>query len=102
MRQPNLGGGARFHFLPNTWIELGSGARAVILFFPFYCYVLFLYLTDIQTQLTRFLSFSKKCWKKKVIKHYNLSLFANLTFPGGVQGNVVAGTVLVLWTVPWK
>lgn len=34
--------------------------------------------------------------------HFNLSLFANLTLPGGVQGNVVAGTVLVLWTVPWK
>lgn len=34
--------------------------------------------------------------------HYNLPLFTNVTLPGGVQGNVVAGTVLVPWTVRWK
>lgn len=32
----------------------------------------------------------------------HLSLFANFPFPAGLQANVVAGTVLVLWTVPWK
>jgi len=59
----------------------------------------FLFLADIQTQLMQFLSFSKN---KHVNKHSSFPLFANLTLPGGVQGNVVAGTVLVLWTVPWK
>lgn len=43
-------------------------------------------------------------WNDKMMLglSYNLSFFAYLTLPGGVQGNVVAGTVLVPWTVPWK
>jgi len=67
---------------------LGSFSYATFLLFP----------AKLQAQLIWLLSFQVK----KINKHINHSRFANMILPGGVQGNVVAGTVLVLWTVPWK
>ena len=48
----------QFHFLPVSWVELGKSYNDFVL--SLYCYILFLFLADIQTQLMQFFFQKKK------------------------------------------
>lgn len=96
---------AQLHFLPVSWVELGRTGSTMILFSAFYFYpVLFFshWHSSTAHSVCIFLKKTKKNMQTSFNLHYNLPLFTNVTLPGGVQGNVVAGTVLVPWTVRWK
>uniref|UniRef100_A0A668V7Z4 SEC7 domain-containing protein n=1 Tax=Oreochromis aureus TaxID=47969 RepID=A0A668V7Z4_OREAU len=77
-------------FITTSWDELGC----MILVSVSIATACFSFLLTVRHSLCNSCLFCKK--------YSNLSCFANLVLPGGVQGNVVAGTVLVLWTVQWK
>lgn len=85
-------------FIVTSWDELGSIILVSVSIATAHSSFL---LTDRHSSCISYLFCTKKK-KKHLNKYSNLSCFANLVLPGGVQGNVVAGTVLVLWTVQWK
>ena len=95
---------AQLHFLPVSWVELGLTGSTMILFSAFLLYPVLIF--SLASTAHSVCIFKKKQTKKNMQTSFNLChnllLFTNVTLPGGVQGNVVAGTVLVLWTVRWK